>query len=76
MKAKGIVGGLFILALTIVLLVGYVNDILKLVKCDFEAPYKAEVIYGVGAVTGLGAIIGYINIPDGKKVEETPERVE
>lgn len=44
-------------------LTGWVKDIVKLVHCDFQAPYKCEVIYGVG-VTPAGAIIGWLNIED------------
>lgn len=76
MKKSFGVASVVMLLIYVALIVGYIKDIVKLVKCDFEAPYKAEVIYGVGAVTGLGAIIGYIDIPDGKKVEETPVKVE
>jgi len=42
--------------------VGWIMSVVKFVKCDFQAPYKAEVIYGVGAFTGLGAVVGYINV--------------
>lgn len=45
----------------ILLLVGYVKNIVKLTKCDFEPTYKAEVLHGVGVVTGLGAIFGWID---------------
>jgi hypothetical protein len=44
--------------------IGYVWNIVRFVSCDFEAPYKAEVLYGAGIVTGLGVVIGYINIED------------
>jgi hypothetical protein len=47
-------------------IVGEVLCIIKFVKCDFsnETSYKAEVIYGVSAITGFGSIVGYFNIPD------------
>lgn len=50
------------LLITGVLLTGYVKNIVKLCKCDFEPSYKAEVIHSIGVVTGLGAIIGYIDL--------------
>lgn len=58
----GIVG-LFI-GVTILGCVGWVKCIVKLTHTDFNAPYKAEVLYGVGILTGAGAIIGWIDIED------------
>jgi len=52
-----IVGGI-----VIVCTIGYVMNIVKLVSCDFKAPYKAEIIHGAGLVTGLGTITGYLNV--------------
>jgi hypothetical protein len=45
-------------------LVGEVMCIYKAVTCNWEPVGKAEVIYTAGALTGLGAIIGYIDIED------------
>lgn len=28
----------------------WIGNVVKLVKCDFEAPYKEEVIYGMGVL--------------------------
>lgn len=56
--------------IVILLFVGYVRGIVRFVQCDFKAPYKAEVIYGVGAITGLNVIIGWINIADEEEVED------
>lgn len=50
-----------ILILYIFLLVGYIMNVVKLIGCDFEPNYKAEIVYGVGTVTGLGAILGWFN---------------
>lgn len=47
--------------LIIFFIVGYVKDIIHFAECDFKPAYKAEILYGVGAVTGLGAIFGYID---------------
>lgn len=46
---------------------GYVSNIIKLTRCDFEAPYKAEVIRTIGLLPPVGVIIGYVTIEDGKK---------
>lgn len=40
---------------------GYIKDIKHLIDCDFKPTYKAEILYGIGAVTGLGAIFGWID---------------
>lgn len=48
-------------ALVIIALVGEVKCVIKLVKCDFQPSYKAEILYGVGTFTGLGAIFGYVD---------------
>ena len=47
------------------ILAGWVQNIVKLSNCDFQAPYKAEVIYGVGRVPIVGAVTGWIDIEDG-----------
>lgn len=44
--------------------IGWGKDIYKLIHCDFEAPYKAEICYGVGLIPPVGAIMGWINIED------------
>lgn len=46
------------------LLVGEVKCIIKACSCNWEPIGKAEIIYTAAAFTGLGAIIGYINIED------------
>jgi hypothetical protein len=46
---------------------GYVANIVRLCSTDFEAPYKAEVIRGVGVVVPpLGVVLGFVPIADGK----------
>jgi len=43
-------------------IIGYIRCVIKFIHCDFKAPYKCEVVYGVGTFTGAGAIIGYVNV--------------
>lgn len=45
---------------------GWVKNIIKLTKCDFERPYKAEIIHGIGLFPPIGAVCGWINIKDGQ----------
>lgn len=53
-----------IIGVSLVLLTGYVLNIVKLVKLDFASPYKAEVIRFVSVPTGLGGIVGFVKIKD------------
>lgn len=52
------------LLLFIVSSYGWVLCVIKLTRTDFEKPYKAEILYGVGTLTGTGAIIGWLDIKD------------
>lgn len=54
--------GIVYVAIVIALLVGEVKCIIKFVKCDFEPNYKAEIVYGVAMVTGLGCVVGYLDL--------------
>ena len=55
---------IFIVWLVIVLVigVGWVKNLIKLTECDFEAPYKAEVIHIVGLVPPVGMITGWLDV--------------
>ena len=53
------------LVLLITILYGYAANIVRLTRCDFERPYKAELIRTVGVfVPPAGMILGYIPIDD------------
>jgi len=47
-----------------VLLIGEVKCIIKAVNCNWAPIGKAEVVYTGAALTGLGCIIGWIEIKD------------
>jgi hypothetical protein len=53
-----------VLALIILLAggTGWVKNVIKLSDCDFEAPYKAEVIHTIGLIPPIGAITGYLSL--------------
>ena len=61
----------FILVFIIFILggIGWIKDIIHLTECDFEAPYRAEAIYGIGLIPVFGAVIGWIDIEDGPQKE-------
>jgi hypothetical protein len=61
MRAIGI---LIVIALSIGALVGEIKCIIKAMDCNWEPVGKAEIIYTVSVVTGLGCIVGYIDIKD------------
>lgn len=44
---------------------GWTQNIYKLSQCDFEAPYRAEILYGIGVIPVVGGVIGWFNIEDG-----------
>lgn len=52
------------LAIPIAAIVGEIKCIVKACKCNWEPIGKAEIIYTAAACSGLGAIVGYINIED------------
>ena len=58
MKASIIVVPLFL----IIVGTGWVKNIIKLTECDFEAPYKAEVVHVIGVVPVVGAITGWLDL--------------
>lgn len=65
--AGGVICGLlFCLAIPIACLTGIGLNIYKLTQCDFQAPYKAEIIRGIGAFpfVPLGIVAGYLHIND------------
>lgn len=48
-------------------LVGYGMNIYKLMQCDFEKPYRAEVIRAAGVpFVPMGSICGFLTISDGE----------
>lgn len=55
---------IIMIAIWLLAIVGEVMCIYKFFTSDFEPSYKREIIYGASMCTGLGAIVGYINIPD------------
>ena len=50
--------------LLIILVVGtgWVKNLIKLTDCDFEAPYKAEVIHVVGLIPPVGMVTGWMDV--------------
>jgi hypothetical protein len=57
---------LFILQIAIALfcIIGQIKCVIKMINCDWNPIGKSEIIYTAATFTGLGSIIGYINIQD------------
>lgn len=50
----------------LLLSVGWVLNVIKLCRCDFEAPYRSEGIRAVGiAVPPVGGFTGWMALEDG-----------
>ena len=64
MEKSGCVAGLIYLAISVLLLVGEVKCVIKMINCNWDPIGKSEILYTVGTFTGLGSIIGWINIED------------
>jgi len=52
------------LVIIVLLFIGEVKCIIKAVNCNWEPVGKAEVVYTGAALTGLGCIVGWIDIED------------
>ena len=55
------------LLLVLLAIIGEIMCIYKFVSSDFKPAYTREIVYGLGVVTGTGAIIGWLDISDGKE---------
>lgn len=45
-------------------LVGEVKCIIKVINCDWNPIGKAEILYTGAALTGIGCVVGYLDIKD------------
>jgi len=58
----------------VIVFTGWTMNLIKLIDCDFEAPYKAEAIHTIGLIPPIGMITGWMDIEDGGKEEQTEEQ--
>lgn len=35
----------------------WVINLIKFTECDFDSPYREEIIHGIGVITGPGSVI-------------------
>ena len=60
MQAKSL--AIIPVVLVLVVGVGWVKNLIKLVDCDFEAPYKAEAIHTLGIIPPVGMVTGWLDV--------------
>jgi hypothetical protein len=60
MKKMGLLVGLVI----VLLVVGEIRCIYKAITCNWEPVGKAEIVYAGSALTGIGCIVGWVDIED------------
>ena len=53
---------IFTVLLLLAMGIGWVMNIIKLVNCDFVAPYKCEVIHGIGIIPPVGMVTGWLDV--------------
>ena len=53
---------IFVLVIVVTVMVGWVKNVIKLADCDFIAPYKCEVVHGVGIIPPVGMITGWLDV--------------
>jgi hypothetical protein len=63
-KTQGYIEIFFSITLALAAIFGEARCIYKAVTCNWEPIGKAEAIYTISALTGVGVITGYININD------------
>ncbi len=54
--------GMILVLFYIIMCTGWVKNVIKLSNCDFEAPYKAEIVHGVGLVPYVGMVTGWLEV--------------
>jgi hypothetical protein len=67
-ESVGVLAFLVMVMLGLCSLFGWGLNIYKFASCDFESPYKAEIVRGIGIpFAPMGAVVGYFHIEDGSK---------
>jgi len=48
----------------LLLVIGYVKNIIGIFNCDYETPYRCEVVRLVGIIPPLGVFFGWVDVDD------------
>ena len=51
----------------------WVKNLIKFMDCDFEAPYKSEIVHGIGVFTVAASVVTCWFPDEEKKVEKQKE---
>ena len=72
MNHKRVVGSslIFVVLIILALGTGWVVNCVKFARLDFEAPYKAEILRGIGIIPPIGAVMGWVPISDIQTVQK------
>lgn len=61
----GLIIGLVVISVVLAFPVGYIMNAVKFARLDFKQPIKAEIVRGIGIVSGpIGSIMGFVKIED------------
>ncbi len=52
----------FLITLYVALAAGWIQNLIKLTECDFEAPYKAEILHTAGLIPPIGMVTGWLDV--------------
>lgn len=69
---KQLFGFLAFVAIVVIVIggfVGWCKNAYRFTQLDFEAPYKAEVVRGIGLFTPIGPIAGYFYFDEEKAAQ-------
>ena len=61
---------IFVVLIVLVCGSGWVVNCVKFARLDFEAPYKAEILRGIGIFPPIGAVMGWVPISDIQTVQK------
>ena len=53
---------IFVLLWLLFAFASWCTNLYKFVNCDFEAPYKAEALHGIGVVTPISLVTAWLDL--------------
>jgi hypothetical protein len=69
-ETVGVLAFLVMIMLGLCSALGWGMNIYKFASCDFQEPYKAEIVRGIGIpFAPMGAVVGYFRIADGAEAK-------
>lgn len=59
---SSVIAGLIALLFWVFVAVSWGTDLYKLIDCDFEPSYKAEVIHGIGLIPLVSCVTAWVDV--------------